>query len=69
MQGVIIMKSIFGFLLLIVGGLSAISPETAWQLNMGWKFKDAEPSDAYLLYTRIVGIVSCLIGLVLIFTW
>ena len=63
------MKSIFGFLLLIIGGLSAINPEAAWQWEIGWKVKDAEPSDAYLLYTRVVGIIFGIIGLILIFTW
>lgn len=63
------MKSIFGLLLLFFGGLSAINPEAAWQLEIGWKVKDAEPSDAYLLYTRVVGIILCIIGLIFIFSW
>ncbi|MDD2480917.1 MAG: DUF6199 family natural product biosynthesis protein [Lutispora sp.] len=63
------MKTIIGFILLFSGGLSAINPEVAWQWEIGWKVKDAEPSDAYLLYTRVVGIVLSIIGLILIFSW
>ena len=63
------MKTVIGFILLFSGGLSAINPEAAWQWEIGWKVKDAEPSDAYLLYIRILGIVFCIIGLILVFTW
>ena len=63
------MKSIFGFMLLFFGGIQAINPEVVWQLEIGWKVKDTEPSDSYLLYTRIVGIVLSISGLILIFTW
>lgn len=63
------MKTLLGFVLLFIGGLCAINPETAWQWEIGWKVRDAEPSDAYLLYIRISGIVESIIGLVLIFSW
>jgi len=63
------MKSIFGFMLLFLGGLQAINPEVAWQLEIGWKVNDAEPSHSYLLYTRIAGIVLSISGLILIFIW
>ncbi|SHJ31982.1 DUF6199 family natural product biosynthesis protein [Lutispora thermophila] len=63
------MKNIIGLIILILGGLSAISPEAAWNLEIGWKVRDAKPSDAYLLYIRITGIIACVIGLILIFSW
>ena len=63
------MKTIIGLILLVLGRLSAINPEAAWQLEIGWKVRDAEPSDAYLLYIRITGIVASIVGLVLIFSW
>ncbi|MGI5998959.1 MAG: DUF6199 family natural product biosynthesis protein [Lutispora sp.] len=63
------MKTLMGLILLIIGGLSAINPEFAWKWEMGWKVKNAEPSDAYLVYVRISGIVMCIVGLVLIFSW
>ena len=63
------MKSIFGLMLLFFGVIQAINPEVAWQLEIGWKVKDTEPSDTYLLYTRIVGIVLSISGLILILIW
>ena len=61
------MNIFVGLVLLFAGGLSAINPEMAWQWEIGWKVKDAEPSDTYLLFTRISGIVFCIIGLIAIF--
>lgn len=63
------MNIFVGLVLLFAGGLSAINTEMAWQWEIGWKVKDAEPSDTYLLFTRISGIVFCIIGLIIIFTW
>lgn len=38
-----------------------INPELSWKLSEGWKFRDAEPSDAYLVYTRIVSVVILIV--------
>lgn len=38
-----------------------INPELFWKLSEGWKFRDAEPSDAYLVYTRIVSVVILIV--------
>lgn len=59
---------VFIFLILLVWGLICIiSPETAWELTSGWKFRNAEPSDAALVYLRIIGVVQILIGVWLLF--
>lgn len=50
----------FFFILLAIGLLNTISPETAWDLEYGWKFEDATPSDAALALNRLVGIL-CLV--------
>lgn len=63
------MMAIIGLILIVLGGLSVINPEAAWKWEIGWKVKDAEPSDAYLLFVRISGIITCIIGLVFIFSW
>ena len=42
-------------LLLIV---SIISPRLAWRMSEGWKFKNAEPSDIYLIMTRISSVIG-----------
>lgn len=43
---------------LIIG---IINPELSWKLSEGWKFKDAEPSDAYLIMTRIISVIVLII--------
>ena len=37
---------IFGLLFIVIGLINAISPATGWYLSYGWRYKDAEPSDA-----------------------
>lgn len=41
-------------ILLIVG---IISPELVWTISEGWKFRDAEPSEAYLVMTRVMSVI------------
>ena len=59
---------LFFFILLIMGVISVISPETAWHLSKGWQFKDAEPSDAVLVYIRVAGVVEILAAFFILFT-
>ena len=56
-----------GILLLIVGIFNAAAPRTCWHLSLGWKFRDAEPSDLALTMGRVGGIAAAAIGLVLCF--
>lgn len=59
------------FLGLIIGGIgifNLLNPETGAYLSKGWKYKDTEPSDAYVEYTRVGGIIGCIISIVLIFS-
>ena len=51
-----------------MGVISVLSPETAWHLSKGWQFKDAEPSDAVLVYIRIAGAVEILAAFFILFT-
>ncbi len=44
----------------------AIWPYFAWYVRLGWKFKDAEPSDLALNVGRISGIVLVIVGFILI---
>lgn len=59
---------LFFFLLLIIGVISLLSPETAWHLSEGWKFRDAEPSPTVLVYIRVMGVVELLAGVYILFT-
>ncbi len=54
-------------LLLIGGGLvSVINPHLAFFLQLGWKMKDSEPSDAFLGVTRAFGVITIVIGMVVV---
>ncbi len=55
------------FLLFVIGLFHLIAPETAWYLQHGWIYKNAEPSDAILLCNRIGGVAAILFGVVVFF--
>ena len=51
------------FLLLwAIGLFNVLAPRAAWYLSYGWRFKDAEPSDAALMMARIGGVIAIIIG-------
>lgn len=56
------METFFLFIvLLVVGLINTISPETAWYLEYGWKFDNATPSDEFLSFSRGIGILFLII--------
>ena len=62
--GVIIWIAVF----ILAGILTAIFPEYAWYLSRGMWYKDSEPTDLALIFTRIGGIIVAVIGTFIIFT-
>lgn len=50
-----------------MGLLGIFCPRFIFFINEGWKFRDAEPSDWFLLITRIGGFVSLIFGLIIFF--
>ena len=58
---------LLGLLALAVGVFNLVSPRTAWYLNYGWRFRDAEPSDAALVLGRVGGGIAVFLGLLLLF--
>ena len=55
-----------GLLFLAIGAFNAVSPIRVWELSHGWRFKNAEPSDAVVTVYRIAGIAACIIGVLLV---
>ena len=53
-----------GFLLICLGALDFFLPELPFYSKYGWRFKNAEPSEAYLTFTRISGAIVAIAGLV-----
>lgn len=54
-----------GFLLMLFGLFSTLFPYPAWYLSIGWRIKDAEPSEAALFMNRAVGVVAAIVGLII----
>ena len=63
-------KSVIVFVilfLLAVGVFNAANPQAAWHLSHGWRYKNAEPSEAALVVARVGGIAACVIAVLMIF--
>ena len=56
------------FLFLIAGLFNLIAPEASWHLNFGWRYKNAEPSEAALIVARITGGLAIIAAFLWIFT-
>ena len=54
-----------GLIALILGIVEIVNPRLTWYLNIGWKLKDAEPSDLALLMNRVGGAFVAFIGLMI----
>ncbi|MEI3079428.1 MAG: DUF6199 family natural product biosynthesis protein [Oscillospiraceae bacterium] len=51
--------------LLFVGGINTACPQLTWYLDVGWKVKDGEPSEAALGWNRTVGVVLLIVAVVM----
>ena len=51
--------------LLFVGSINTACPQLTWYLDVGWKVKDAEPSEAALGWSRTVGVVLLIVAVVM----
>lgn len=53
----ILIKIVFTVFCLI----GIVNPMLSWKISEGWKFKNAEPSDAYLVMTRISSVIILIV--------
>lgn len=60
-------KTVAIVFLIAVGIFNLASPRTAWELEWGWRFKNAEPSDMALAMNRIGGGIAIVVAVVMIF--
>lgn len=60
-------KVLAGLILVAVGIFDVLAPKVSWYLGYGWRYKDAEPSDAALVFARIGGAIVIAIGIALLF--
>lgn len=49
-----------------VGIFNLAAPKASWYLSYGWRFKDAEPSDAAITLSRIGGGIAIVIGVIML---
>lgn len=56
-----------GIVLIAIGVFEAVYPRLGWRLGYGWRFKNAEPSDAALTMGRVWGVIIIVLGVVCIF--
>ena len=56
------MGALIGTLLILAGVFNAAAPYTALYLELGWRYKDTEPSKCALVICRIVGILAIFLG-------
>ncbi len=58
---------ITGAIILIALGIFDIAfPKVSWYLGYGWRYKNAEPSDAALTFAQVGGVVVIIVGFILL---
>ncbi len=59
------MYCIIGIVFVIIGMLMLFSPETVFKMTESWKsYSSGDPSDLYIISTRIGGGIVALVGIV-----
>ena len=66
MSGGRVLAILLGIGLIAFGLWSCANPERVWEMENGWKFKDAEPSDLALRWNEVAGAIMVVIGIVMI---
>ncbi len=59
-------KLIAALALFVLGIFAAVFPEAAWHLELGWRFRDAEPSSAALIAFRVCGVAAVIGGVIVL---
>lgn len=55
---------LFAFLFILIAVLNIIYPKFGWYIRYGWMVKgDSEPSEAFLIMSRISGIIVIIVFL------
>ena len=61
------LRAIGILILLAVGIFNTVSPYTAWYLECGWRYENAEPSEMALGMARFGGIVALVVAVGMMF--
>ncbi len=55
-----------GLLLVVLGLVNLIKPKFVWYINHGFAIKEATPSDGYLTFVRVSGVLLLIVGVIVI---
>lgn len=61
-------KMVGAILLMVFGMFNIACPRISWYLEYGWWYKNAEPSDAALIFARAGGVAGIILGIMLLFS-
>lgn len=53
-------------LFIVIGVLNVLFPRASWFMKYGWQYKNAEPSQAALVFSRIGGVIAIIVGIYLL---
>ncbi len=56
-----------GLLMIGLGAVNFFFPEIPFYLRYGWAVENAEPSDAYITWTKFGGVIAAITGVIAIF--
>lgn len=51
----------FKLIFTVICIIGIVNPELSWKMSEGWKFRDAEPSELYLIMTRVMSVVILIV--------
>ena len=60
-------STFLGLVCIAMGVWGIAKPESLWYLGYGWRYRNAEPSDAALIVERLSGVLCIVVGLIQIF--
>ena len=61
------MRILFGILFIAMGILNIVLPEAGWKMKHFLTVEGGEPSDFYLVFARVLGVVSVIVGILFLF--
>jgi hypothetical protein len=56
------------FIMLIMFIISIFAPYVGWWMSVGWKLRDAEPSDMALVMYRVGGVIGTIVVILMMFS-
>ncbi len=59
------MPTLFGILLIIAGLVLIIFPNAAWKMRHFLTVEGGEPSDFYMIFSRVLGVFAIAMGILL----